>query len=232
MQADLPPWGKVDGTWLSIGGVKRPVAVVLVPKGARRDLRLSGPGWFTVLAARGMQGLTTDDDPVYGPALEAAGLDRQPCTAHLQRTVGRHNRGVDEDDLTHLDRIRLPILQRLAPRETVMQGRVRLQPEVRKRLWHLVECWHELVRSQGHQGHPKVPASPHRLEGWRGRFQPGTRLTRGAGAEDRGGGPPLRAPDGPPQGLKRAHGTRGYGVNVHDGPQPMATKTRDSIEML
>ncbi|MCY4522718.1 MAG: hypothetical protein OXC13_18335 [Caldilineaceae bacterium] len=61
-----------------------------------------------------MQGLTTDDDPVYGPALEAAGLDRQQCTVHMQRTVGRHIRGLDGDDLTHLDRVLLPILRRRA----------------------------------------------------------------------------------------------------------------------
>ena len=141
------------------------------------DLHLSGPGfdwggWFTDLAARGAQGLTTDDDPVYGPALETAGLDRQQCAVHMQRTVGRHIRGIDDDDLTHLDRVLLPILQRLARErppeagpvllglwEAVMQGRVRLRPEVRKLLWHLVERWHELVRSQGD---PKVPATTNR----------------------------------------------------------------------
>ncbi len=153
-QAALPSWVEVDETWLPLGGVKRPVAVVLGPQGERLDLRLSGPGldgagWFTVLAQRGVRGLTTDDDPVYGPALETAGLDRQPCAVHMQRTVGRHIRGLDEDNLTHLDRVLLPILRRLArerPPEAgpvllalwkaVMQGRVRLQPEVRKLLWH------------------------------------------------------------------------------------------------
>ena len=38
-QAKLPPWVEVDETWLSIGGAKRPVAVVLGPKGERLDLR-------------------------------------------------------------------------------------------------------------------------------------------------------------------------------------------------
>ncbi len=163
-QATLPPWVEVDETWLSLSGAKRPVAVVLGPKGARLDLHLSDPGfdwggWFTDLAARGVQGLTTDDDPVYGLALEEAELDRQQCAVHMQRTVGRHIRDID-DDLTHLDRVLLPILQRLARErppeagpvllalwEAVMQGRVRLRPEVRKLLWHLVERWYELVRS-------------------------------------------------------------------------------------
>ncbi len=35
-QAVLPTWGAGDETWLSIGGEKRPVAVVLGPKGERR----------------------------------------------------------------------------------------------------------------------------------------------------------------------------------------------------
>ena len=72
-QAKLPSWVEVDETWLSLGGVKRPVAVVPGPQGARLDRRLRGPGfdgggWCTDLANRGVQGLTTDDDPVHGPA--------------------------------------------------------------------------------------------------------------------------------------------------------------------
>ena len=56
-----------------------------------------------------------------------------------------------------------------------MQGRVRLQPEVRKLLCHLVERWHDLVRSQGN---PAVPASANRLESWFGCFKTQTSLTR------------------------------------------------------
>ena len=112
-QAALPPWVEVDETWLSIGGEKRPVAMVLGPQGERLDLRLSRPGvdwpgWFTGLAARKVQGVTTDDDLVYGPALEAAGLDRQQCTVHMRRTVERHIRSIDENALTHLDQERPP----------------------------------------------------------------------------------------------------------------------------
>ena len=112
--------------------------------------------------------------PRPGPALDASGLDRQPCAVHMQRTVGRHIRGLDEDTLTHLDRVLLPILQRLARErppeagpvrlglwQAVAQGRVRLHPEVRKRLWHLVTRLHDLVRSQ----HP--PRSPPPPTGWR-----------------------------------------------------------------
>ena len=92
-QAGLPPGVEVDETWLSIGSAKRPVAVVLRPKGERLDLRQSDPGfdwdgWFMVLAKRGVQGVTTDDAPVYG-----SGLDRQPCAVHRQRTVRQHIRG-------------------------------------------------------------------------------------------------------------------------------------------
>lgn len=76
------------------------MAVVLGPKGERLDLRLSGPGfdwggWFTDLAQRRARVLTTDDAPVYGPALDASGLDRQPCAVHMQRTVGRHIRDIN-----------------------------------------------------------------------------------------------------------------------------------------
>ncbi len=123
------------------------------------------------------------DDPVYGLALEVSGLDRQPYAVHRQRTVGRHIRGLDEDDLTHRDRGPPLVLRRrarerppeagpvlLALWEAAMQGRVRLQPEVRKLLWHLVERWQELVCSQGN---PRVPASTNRLEGWFGRSGPG-----------------------------------------------------------
>ena len=140
-----------------------------------------------------MRGVTTDDDPVYGPALDASGLNRQPGAVHKQRTVGRHIRGLDEDTLTHLDRVLLPILQRLARErpvaagpillalwQSVAQGWVRLAPEVRPLLWHLVTRWHYLVRSQHN---PKVPASTHRLEGWFGRFKPRARLTRGLKTE-------------------------------------------------
>ena len=125
---------------------------------------------------------------MYRPALDASGLDRQQCAVHMQRTVGRHIRDLDEEALTHLDRVLLPILQRLARErppeagpvllgrwQAVAQGRVRLHPEVRQRLWHLVVRWNDLVRSQ-HQ--PKVSATTHRLEGWCGRLKPRARLTR------------------------------------------------------
>ena len=90
-QAALSPWVEVDETWLSIDGEKRPVAMVLGPKGERLDLRLSGPGfdgndWFMVLKTRGAQRVTTDDDPVYGPALDASGWgtgSSAPCTCNV-----------------------------------------------------------------------------------------------------------------------------------------------------
>ena len=184
LRARLPPWVEVDETRLSIGDERRPVAVVLGPQGERLDLRLE---------KRGVRGLTTDDDPVYRPALEAAGRDRPPCTVPRQRTVGRHLRGLDEDSLPHPDRVLLPIrpcLARARPPElgpvlrvlweAVLQGCVRLQPEVRKRLWHLGERGPDGGRSQGH---PKGPTATHRLEGWLGRFKPRTRLTRGRKTE-------------------------------------------------
>ncbi len=95
-----------------------------------------------------------------------------------------------------------------------MQGRVRLWPEVRKLLWHLVECWHEVMRSQEN---PKVPASTNRLEGWFGRFKPRVRLTQGLKTEV--GAPQLRVPDGPQHGLKRRTQPLGR-RHAQDGPPP------------
>ena len=145
----------MDEPWLSVGGAKRPVAVVLGPQGERLDLRLSGPGCdgndgFTVLAERGVRGVTTDDAPVYGPALRASGLDRQQCAVPRQRTVGRPSRRIDDDGPAHRDRVRLPILQRLTRERP---------PEVQALLWHLVEGWNDLVRSPRD---PAVPASTNR----------------------------------------------------------------------
>ncbi len=107
-QAPLPAWVEVDETWRPVDGAKRPVTVVLGPQGERLDLRLSGPGFdwndgFMVLAERGVRGVTTDDAPAYGPALRASGLDRQPCAVHMQRTVGRHIRRIDDDGLIPIE---------------------------------------------------------------------------------------------------------------------------------
>ena len=100
---------------------------------------------------------------------------------------------MDEDALTHLDRVLLPILQRLVRErpvaagpvllalwQAVAQGRVRLNPGVRQLLWHLVVRWHDLVRSQRNAN---IPAPTNRLEGWFGRFKPRARLTRGLKTE-------------------------------------------------
>ena len=232
-QAKLTWWVEVDETWLSIGGVKRPVAVVLGPKGARLDLRLSGPGfdwggWFTDLAARGVQGLTTDDDPVYGPALETAGLDRQQCAVHMQCTVGRHIRGIDDDDLTHLDRVLLPILRRLARErppeagpvllglwEAMMQGRVRPRAPAARGAEAALAPRGTLARAGAQPGEPQG-ARHHQPVGGLVGCPLGALQAPGppdTGTEDRGGGPQLRAPDGPHHGLKRR-------------PQPTGTEDR------
>ena len=162
-QAKRPSWVEVDETWLSLGGVKRPVAVVLGPEGERLDLRLSGPGfdwggWFTDLAARKVQGVTTDDDRSTGrprgvgsgPAAVHRAQAAHRGTAHPRYRRGRPNPlgpGPAAPPATPGPGTTAggPVL--LALWEAVMQGRVRLQPEVRKLLWHLVERWHELVRS-------------------------------------------------------------------------------------
>ena len=48
LQADLPSWVEVDETWLSIGGAKRPVAVVLGPQSERLDLPPRFGHWNSV----------------------------------------------------------------------------------------------------------------------------------------------------------------------------------------
>ena len=60
---------------------------------------------------------------VYGPVLDASGLDRQ----HMQRTMGRHIRNLDPDTLTHLDRALLPVLRRLARERPVAAGPILLE---------------------------------------------------------------------------------------------------------
>ena len=60
------------------------------------------------------------------------------------------------------------------------QGRVRLDPEVRKLLWHLVARWNDLVRSQHN---PKISATTNRLEGWFRCLKPRGRLTQGLKTE-------------------------------------------------
>ena len=157
--------------------------------------------------------------------------DRQQCAVHRPRTVGRHLRRID-NDLTHLDRVLLPILQRLARErppeaEPVMlnlwqtgpQDRVRLKKPVRNLLFHLVERWPDLVRSQ-HD--PEVPASTNRLEGWFGRSGPGPAWR---GAEDRGRRPQLRALDGPGHGLNQARNPAGREA-TDNGLPPISTKVK------
>ena len=70
-------------------------AVALGPKDKPVALRLSSPGfawgsWFKRPEKRGVQGMTTDDDPVCDPALGVSSLDRQLCAAHIWNIVGRH----------------------------------------------------------------------------------------------------------------------------------------------
>ena len=58
----------------------------------------------------GSGGVTTDDNPVYGPTLKETGRDRQPCAVLRQRTIGWYIRDLDDDSLFHRERILLLIL--------------------------------------------------------------------------------------------------------------------------
>ncbi|MYA05498.1 MAG: hypothetical protein F4X04_10020 [Holophagales bacterium] len=51
---------------------------------------------------------------------------------------------------------------------------------MRNLLFHLVENWADLVRSERD---PDVPAPPNRIEGWFGHFKPRARLARGLKTE-------------------------------------------------
>ena len=143
----------MDEAWLSIGDAKCPVAVI--------EGRTDGSAPVRLRLRRGR--LVHSSGDARGP-VEVAGLDRRPCV------VSQAARGIDEDPLTHLDRVLLPILQRLAREWPVVdaQARTRLDPEVRKLPWHLVARWHALVSSR----RLKVPTSTNRIEGWFGCFKP------------------------------------------------------------
>ncbi|MYD89276.1 MAG: hypothetical protein F4Y08_02900 [Caldilineaceae bacterium SB0662_bin_9] len=128
-------------------------------------------------------------------ALEASGLDRQQCAVHMQRTVGRHILAIDEDDLTHQDRVLLPILQRLARERLLEAGPVlltlreggdagpRMTAAGGAKAAMAPRGTRTRVGAQRSQGHPKVPASTNRLEGRFGRFKSRAHLTRGLKTE-------------------------------------------------
>ena len=115
-----------------------------------------------------------------------SGNSARTCSARWPSTS-------DASTLTHLDCTVLPVLQRLARTrpvaagpvlvalwEAMMAGRVRLSPPVRGLLRHLMERWHDLVRSQRD---PDILTNTNRLEGWFGRFKPRARLAQGFGTE-------------------------------------------------
>jgi hypothetical protein len=75
--------------------------------------------------------------------------------------VARYLRRIDPETLIHLDRVVLPVLKRLAQALPVTTGSDLLAPwdvvmagRWLKQLQHLVERWHDLVRSQP----PTIPA--------------------------------------------------------------------------
>ena len=94
-QAKLPLWVEVDETWLFLGGAKRPVAVVLGPKGERLDLRLSGPGcdWRAGSRAWPRAGCGADDRR--RPGLRTGPGDGGPRRRHAQVAgyAERHHAG-------------------------------------------------------------------------------------------------------------------------------------------
>ena len=194
-QAKLPSWVEVDETWLSLGGEKRPVAVVLGPKGARLDLRLSSSGfdwggWFTDLAARGVQGLTTDDDPVYGPALETAGLDRQKC-AVARRTCHKVDPYLTFNTVTGPGPATDPATPGpgattgggARPVGALGSGDAGPRAPAARGAQAAVAPRGTLARAGAQPGEPQGARLHQPAGGWFGRFKPRARLTRGLKTE-------------------------------------------------
>ncbi|MXZ42673.1 MAG: transposase family protein, partial [Caldilineaceae bacterium SB0666_bin_21] len=105
-QAPRKPWVEVDETWLSIGGEKRPVAVVLGPKGERLALRLARG-----LGGTGREGAADGRRTGLraGPSGDGAGPAAGHCThvAHRGPAHAPHRRrpdalgpGADPDSAT------------------------------------------------------------------------------------------------------------------------------------
>ncbi len=125
---------------------------------------------------------------------------------------GRHIRGLDEEALTHLDRVLLPILQRLVRERLVAAVLI---------LWQVVAQDRVLLDLEARsQYNLQVLASTNRLEGWFGRFQaPDPRMKTEPG--------PRRFVDLKVRGMAQTD-TR-YTPdreNTHDGLQPISTRLK------
>ncbi|MYC63619.1 MAG: hypothetical protein F4X16_12465 [Caldilineaceae bacterium SB0661_bin_34] len=88
---------KVDETWLFIEGVKRPMAVVLDPKGERLDLRLSGPGFDSSRSwprarYRELRPTTTRSTPGSGDSGSGPATVRRAHAAHRETAYPGYRR--------------------------------------------------------------------------------------------------------------------------------------------
>ncbi len=179
----------VDETWLRVRGKSRPVGVVVGRDGRMAGLQLTGPGfdygrWFQELADQlGVEVVVTDDASEYAGPIADAGLQRQQCMVHMQRTLGRW-KGRLKPDLREAWGELLAQMAQLV-KELPADGSERLHHwardpalprELRRLAVHLQERWRQMTL---HQREPGVPNSTNWLEGRFGRIKPRYRLTRG-----------------------------------------------------
>ena len=179
----------VDETWLRVRGQSRPVGVVVDLAGRMVELQLTGPGfdygrWFRELAEQlGVEVVVTDDASEYAGPIEDAGLGRQQCMVHMQRTLGRW-KGRLKPDLREAWGELLGQMAQLV-KELPADGAARLHHwardptlprELRRLAVHLQERWRQMTL---HQREPGVPNTTNWLEGRFGRIKPRYRLTRG-----------------------------------------------------
>ena len=140
--------------------------------------------WFRELAEQlGVAVVVTDDASEYAGPIENAGLGRQQCMVHMQRTLGRW-KGRLKSDLREAWGELLGQMSQLV-KELPADGAEWLQQwardpalsrELRRLAVHLPERWRQMTLQQREPG---APNSANWLEGRFGRIKPRYRLTRG-----------------------------------------------------
>ena len=179
----------VDETWLRVRGKARPAGLVVGPDGRMLGLELTGPGfdyrrWFRELAGQlGVEVVVTDDAVEYAGPIDDAGLRRQQCMVHMQRTLGRWKGrlkpGLQEtwgDLLAQMSQLVRELPPDGAERLHHWARDPALPRELRRLAVHLQERWRQMTL---HQREPEVPNTTNWLEGRFGRIKPRYKLTRG-----------------------------------------------------
>lgn len=180
----------VDEIWLRVQGKARPTGLVVGLDGRVPGLELTGPGFdyrrgFRELADQlGAEVvLVTDDAVEYARPIEDAGLWRQQCMVHIQRTLGRWKGrlkpGLREAWGELLSQMAQLVWELPADGAERMHHWARdpaLPRELRRLAVYLQGRWRQMTL---HQREPEVPNSANWLEGRFGRIKPRYKLTRG-----------------------------------------------------